>query len=236
MLIFYYPQSEPFSIFMTTYLTKIEDGKTHHLRTTINGNGVDIVYGIIYNCIEKFWQPLDDIEAAAEFQRVFIEKKISEGYVPSPFQETVENTLEVYDKAKWHYQGNFPADLDSYQGFVHTGMFLGWLIENKLLNEGFIEDFSEEIRSFGRRERTGSRIFMDCCDGVLLLNDLSETGNRFALTYFELGNGQYMDDYERTLAADLPSAYHVADTWANYEILKPVLNDRFYDWKKSVNL
>jgi hypothetical protein len=31
----------------------------------------------------------------------------------------------VYDKAKYHYQGDFPNDISIDQSFVHTGMFLG---------------------------------------------------------------------------------------------------------------
>ena len=38
----------------------------------------------------------------------------------------------VFDKAKWHYEGNFPGDLDERQAFVHTGMFLGWIIDKDL--------------------------------------------------------------------------------------------------------
>jgi len=30
----------------------------------------------------------------------------------------------VYDKAKWHYGGDYPKDLPIEQAFVHTGMFL----------------------------------------------------------------------------------------------------------------
>lgn len=68
--------------------------------------------------------------------------------------------------------------------------------------------------------------------GVLMLSDLHETGNRFSLHYFNLENGQYLDDYERTLGTELPSLYYVEDSWDNYNQLKPVLDKRFAEWQQ----
>ena len=31
----------------------------------------------------------------------------------------------VYDKAKYHYGGDFPEDLPDEQAFVHTDLYLG---------------------------------------------------------------------------------------------------------------
>ena len=38
-------------------------------------------------------------------------------------------------------------------------------------------------------------------------------------------------DYDSTLGGDLPTLYHVADTWDNCERLAPVLSRRFLEWK-----
>ncbi len=219
--------------FMTTYLTKIEDNKIHHLRLTINGIGVDIVGGIMYNSIEKFWQNCEDEDSAKEFQKKFINIKINEGFQVTEYQESLENNLEVYDKAKWHFEGNFPSDLNNFQAYIHTGMFLGWLIESDLVSAEFLEDFPNDVQSFSKRELTGAQIYNQCCDGVLLLNDLSEEGNKFALNYFELSNGKYMADYEMTLANGLPSTYHVPDTWSNYDKLKSMLDKRFVEFNQN---
>src|SRR5262245_20687641 len=32
----------------------------------------------------------------------------------------------VYDKAKYHYDGDYPKGLPRPQAFVHTGMLIGW--------------------------------------------------------------------------------------------------------------
>lgn len=76
----------------------------------------------------------------------------------------------VYDKAKYHYGGQFLKDLSIDQAFVHTGMFLGWIIDNELFSEEFEEDIEGEIKKFKSREVTGTQIYIDC-DGVLA-NDM----------------------------------------------------------------
>jgi hypothetical protein len=220
---------------MTTYLTKIEDGKTYHFRTTVNNNGVDIVHGVFYNWLGKYFEGCGDNASAVARQKQLIDEKIKEGYIVTEFKETLENTVDVYDKAKWHYGGNFPEDLDDFQGYVHTGMFLGWLIENNLVSDEFKNDHAEKIEQFKQRQLTGSQIFESCCDGVLLVEDVSELGNRFALPYFDFDTGQYLGDYEKTLVENLSSTYHVADTWDNYLKLKQVLDKRFSDWKNQNN-
>lgn len=219
----------------TTYLTKTENGKTHHYRVTIESDGIEIVEGIFYNWLHRSFVGLDSkADAHAKLEELVNQKK-SEGYQETPFKETLENTLEVFDKAKWHFGGDFPEDLDAFQGYIHTGMFLGWLADTGLLSESFIKEFPDELASFKQRKITGPQLFENTYDGVLTLNDISELGNRFALSYFEFENGKYLIDYGETLATELPSMYHVADTWENYEKLKVVLDKRFEEWKRQNN-
>jgi hypothetical protein len=45
----------------------------------------------------------------------------------------------VYDKAKYHLVGVFPAE----QSFIHTGMFLGWVLDRDLYSEWFGQEFSD---------------------------------------------------------------------------------------------
>lgn len=220
---------------MTTYLTKNENGITHHFRATVEQNGVAIVSGEFYNYLAKYWQGCGDNASAQTKLKELVDEKLKEGFQIAEYRETLENSVDVYDKAKWHFGGNFPEELDIFQGYVHTGMFLGWLIDNDLISDQFKEDFEEEISDFKNHERTGSQIFEGCCDGVLTLEELNETGNRFALPYFNFDTGQYLSDYETTLASNLPSTYHVADNWENYEKLKKVLDRRFAEWKSQSN-
>lgn len=220
---------------MTTYLTKIEDGKTHHFRATVNKNGVEIVQGVFYNWIGKQFEGCGGNASAIKKHKELVDEKLKEGFQITDFKETFENSVDVYDKAKWHFSGEFPEELDEFQGYVHTGMFLGWLIDNELVSDQFKIDHEVEIKQFREQKLTGSQIFENCCDGVLQLEEISELGNRFALSYFDFDTGEYLVDYEKTLAEDLPTIYHVDDNWDNYKKLKQVLDKRFVDWKNKNN-
>ncbi|MFD2918507.1 hypothetical protein ACFS6H_02225 [Terrimonas rubra] len=218
---------------MTTYLTKIEEGQTHHFRATVDGFGVDIVQGIFYNFMGKYFIGCGDNASAIKKYNELIAENLKDGFKVTEFKETFENSTDVYDKAKWHYGGDFPVELNYFQGHVHTGMFIGWLIANGLMSEEFTNVHEEEIEAFAKKELTGSQIFERNCDGVLLLEDVSELGNRFALYYFDFSKGQYLNDYDAVLSNDLPTMYHVPDTWENFEKLKPVLDKRFTEWKNQ---
>jgi hypothetical protein len=140
--------------------------------------------------------------------------------------------VHVYDKAKWHYEGDFPSDLTDSQGFVHTGMFLGWLVDRGLVSEEFEEGTTEGIAAFKQRTLTGPQLY-ESWDGVLADDMLSDEGNEFARHYFDFHTGQFVDDYDELLSNDLPSMYHVEDTWENYDTLRARIDQRHREWKES---
>ena len=143
----------------------------------------------------------------------------------------MDDTL-VFDKAKWHYEGDFPADLGEDQAFVHTGMFLGWVIDAGLYSEEFADDFEKEIRRFKARKLTGPGVYR-IGDGVFADDMLSEEGLAFTQAYFDFKKGKYLKDYKALLADSLPTAYHVKDSWENYDRLKPQIDKRFSAWRKK---
>lgn len=218
---------------MTIYLTKNECGQTHHFRATLEEYGVTIVEGVFYQWLDKYYENLESNSAAIEKQQALVEEKIRQGFEQTPFLETPENDVDVYDKAKWHFSGDFPAGLPQFQAFVHTGMYVGWLIDSNLISEEFAQENQQQVEAFRQQKITGAQLFEVCCDGVLLVADLNETGNRFSLSYFLFATGEFVNDYEHTLAHGLPSQYHVADTRENYLKLKPVLDKRFLAWKED---
>ncbi len=138
----------------------------------------------------------------------------------------------VYDKAKYHYGGNYPADLPREQAFVHTGMFLGWIMDNDLYSEWFKGEMGGYIDAFKAREMTGAKVYEEC-DGELDDEMLNEEGNAFAQDYFDFEQGRYVDDYDELLAHDLPSIFHVEDTWNNYKIIAQRISDRYVEWKRK---
>lgn len=132
----------------------------------------------------------------------------------------------VYDKAKYHYDGDYPKGLARKQAFVHTGMFVGWLVEHDMI----AKDFLSETEGFKDRKITGAEIYK-AWDGRLTSDILTDEGNRFAADYFDFERGQFLDDYEKILIKDLPSMYHVKNTWENYEAIRVKIDERYAEWK-----
>ncbi len=147
-------------------------------------------------------------------------------------EDDFDDDLLVFDKAKWHYEGDFPEDLGEEQGFVHTGMFVGWIIDAGLYSEDFADDFKSEIRKFKARKLTGSGVYA-AADGVFDEEMLNPEGLAFATEYFDFDKGQYLKDYDKLLSGKLPSMYHVQDTWENYDRLREQIDKRFAAWKKK---
>jgi hypothetical protein len=139
---------------------------------------------------------------------------------------------EVYDKASWHTGGSWPEGLPEEQACVHAGLLFGWMIERGLTSEGFSADFPELVEGFRTRRKSGPQVYA-LAGGVLASDMLNETGNAFARDYVDPERGSFLAEYETLLASGLPSAYHVADTWASYETLRAHLDARFADWERS---
>lgn len=142
----------------------------------------------------------------------------------------------AYDRADWHYDGDFPSGLPSENGGTHIGLFLAWAIMNGLEGELHREESSESLAAVRARQMTGRQFLFKECDERFWEVDLSVEGNAFAKSYYEITDGQacsYLDDYERTLLGDLPSLYHIEDSWLNYDRIAAVLSQRFEEWKHS---
>lgn len=135
----------------------------------------------------------------------------------------------IYDNARNHFLGNFPETLPIEQAYVHIGIYLGWIIENNLYSDFFEEEAEIQIYRFKRRELSCT-ILSEIWDGYLGWELFSHDGNLFTNYYY--GGGVYRKDYEKTLAKELPSIYHVQDTWENYDIMYKRITERFQEWEK----
>jgi hypothetical protein len=139
----------------------------------------------------------------------------------------------IYDNAKNHFLGNFPASLPIEQAYVHIGIYLGWIIEGKLYSEYFEDEASNQVFRFTRRE-ISCTILSEIWDGYLSHELFNSMGNMF--TYYYYGGGIYRSDYDQLLVKNLPSLYHVEDTWENYDKIKTRIDMRFEDWRKLINI
>jgi len=136
-----------------------------------------------------------------------------------------------YDDASWHSESdNFPNDLLSAAAFTHTGLYLAWAVLADLASEELQDDFEEGLAKLRSRSTSPCQLYR-AMDGKLTDDDLSDEGNAFTKFYFDFEAGQYLKDYEEVLCEGLPTTYHVADSWENYERLKPVLDTRLAEWR-----
>src|SRR5579864_5438778 len=98
--------------------------------------------------------------------------------------ERVEATMgKAYDKAKWHYDGDYPKDLPRENGATHIGMFLAWVIANGLEGELHRDQSTEALERVRQRQMTGRTFLIEQCDEALTNEDLNEVGNAFATAY-----------------------------------------------------
>ncbi len=138
-----------------------------------------------------------------------------------------------YDRADFDYSTE--ADpLPKGHAATHIGMFLAWAVLNELQSDFHREHYDEHLEKLRRREITGRQFFEAACGERFSERDLNEEGNAFAQHYYvdETGKrGAYFADYKKVLAAGLPSFWHVADTWENYEMIAAVISRRYAEWR-----
>jgi hypothetical protein len=138
------------------------------------------------------------------------------------------------DRADWHYGGNYPTDLPPENGGTHIGMFLAWAIHRGLEGDLHREESAAALAAVRDRKKTGRDFLFRECDERLWEEDLNDEGNAFAKAYYERDDAQgFIADYEATLGDDLPSLYHVADTWENFDRMAAVIDRRYAAWKKA---
>jgi hypothetical protein len=138
-----------------------------------------------------------------------------------------------YDRADFDYSTE-DEPLPKGHAATHIGMFLAWAVQNGLESDHHRERSGELLGRLRRREITCRRFFEAVCGDRFSERDLSAEGNAFAQYYYvdEAGQrGPYFADYKRLLAAGLPSFWHVADTWDNYEEIAAVINRRYEEWQ-----
>jgi hypothetical protein len=137
--------------------------------------------------------------------------------------------IPTLDRVDWHAGSrNFPKELAARNAGTHIGMFLAWCVMRDMLAADLKESLTKPITVLCNRGMTGREFLVKHCDGMLDVDLFTQEAGAFAASYY---SGKYTKDYKRTLALDLPSEYHVADTWANYERIEPVISEAYQKWK-----
>jgi hypothetical protein len=138
-----------------------------------------------------------------------------------------------YDRADYNYSTE-DQPLPAGHAATHIGMFLAWATQHGLLNDFHEQHSSQFVARLRKREITGRQFFEAACNQQFGEKDLNVEGNEFAEHYYRDSAGErglYFSDYKKILAAALPSFWHVADTWENYERIEPVITRRYQEWK-----
>jgi hypothetical protein len=173
---------------------------------------------------------LNDVEAAETEAEALAQRMIAQGFVDpaSSMMSGLSSRARepvVYDKADWHVGTCVENALAEHQAFVHTGLFIAWLVDRGF----FVDEFAEGTDAVVARKLTGPQ-FYERLDGAFLDEMLTDEGNAFTQAYFDLDAGQYLADYAELFAIDdaqPASAYSVADTWESYEKLRPRIDERY---------
>ena len=141
----------------------------------------------------------------------------------------------AYDSAKWHSEGRYPKDMPIENSGTHIGMFLAWIIINGFEGEELKEDNPDAISALRARRMTGREFLFLNCDGKLVDSDFSGNITAFVNYYYSTPTFRYLEDYHNVLALNLPSTYHVRDSWENYDKMALVISDRFDRWKNTTS-
>ena len=149
----------------------------------------------------------------------------------------------AYDRMDWHYGGQFPQGLPHEAGGTHIGMYMAWAFSRGMASDELREDAADELALLAQRAITGREVLIDCCDEKFWAEDLTPEGQAFTQAYyggesaFAAAHSTYLDDYCAVFNADAErqgfeyaSTYHVANTWANFDLLAPRLDTRLAQW------
>lgn len=146
---------------------------------------------------------------------------------------TPNSKVNLYDKASQHFMsGGFPDQLPIDQAYVHIGMYLGWIVSNNLYSDFFEEECDTQIYRFKHKEISPAML-SEIWGGSLGSNLFTDEGNMF--TYYYYGGGLYKRDYEKLLAAQLPSIYHVKDSWENFDMVSKKITEQYQRWKSELS-
>jgi len=107
-----------------------------------------------------------------------------------------------------------------------------WVIKNDLVSKRSRKEDRAEIELVKQNEMTGAEFYRKNWDGVFSSKELSDEADAFAREYLNIHNDLYTAvDFTNVLAAGLPTIYHVEDSIENYQIIEPVIMERYQDWK-----
>jgi hypothetical protein len=171
-------------------------------------------------------------EKAEEALKAIVHEYKQKGYHQIKSEDVTDIKPIVFDNADWHYGGDFPSDLNTYQAYIHTGFYIGWLIKRNLFTEEFIKINGVAVTEFLNRKITAVTFYKDQMDGIFESNDLKDEAVDFTKYYYneDFSKSTYIQDYIELFCDHVPTVYHVKDSWENYNTMEKQIDSRFRDW------
>ncbi len=133
-----------------------------------------------------------------------------------------------YDDLKWHINDEYPSDVPQENALIHSGMFMGWVLDNELESDMLRKNFSQEIQDFRNRKITGAKFLELCCDSKLTSDDLSKKANVFAEYYY--ATDDYIDDYVDISDDNNETIFHEPNTWEKYNQVYEIIQQRYLEY------
>ncbi len=118
--------------------------------------------------------------------------------------------------------------------WTHSGMYLLWLDANGMFVAPGDEDDLANLMRARQRQMTPGAYFGDAHGGWFGPDDLTDEGLAFTRSYYT--DKGYKADYRAHVLKPRSNFYSSADTWETYELIAPVLDERFAAWKEAQQL
>jgi len=152
----------------------------------------------------------------------------------------------VFDDAHWHWNGKYPPDLrppaeDGGEAdlppVAFIAFFLAWAIDRGLACAEHADRAVPEVRRLADRSITPWQYLDERIGCRLEDGDFNERGLAFAKAYYSKGGKAllYYTDFSMVFD-EVETPYHVADTWANYDRLTPLLDHAYATWQEDGGL
>lgn len=140
---------------------------------------------------------------------------------------------KAYDKAAYHEEAVAKLKLPPEHAENQTLFFLRWLIENNLMRQWYMDAAAETLEECRAGKATIRDVYRQMAS-ALMSDMLSPEAEAFVKDYYFVSKSRpvgYPRDFSTVLQGNLPSSYHVPYTENNYQRIKPVLDQRFREWR-----
>lgn len=211
--------------------------KVHVVFMSFDSEGLYHLYckGILNQDYKYTTKWFKSIEETSEMLELEVLNLLKVGYVEDENIQYFGPQLSmVFDKAKWHFGGEFPDNLPQYQGYVITGFFVGYLIQNGMMSAKYYrhKNYLQHTEAVKNGVLSPVRFFHDYMDGVFDSADTNYIGYLFSKSHYE--PDRYFDDLATIKAFEpLESFYHIEDNAENYQLVYAVIDRAFKAFLKD---